>query len=220
MAPFLTLGQLITEACELFDPAGQPTRYFSSALKHGEAFRRKLITGTHREDRTDYLEVGGDRTAELPSDFVKYTRLGVLSDDELTIYPLLYDGSVPASGRTILQPADFPHEWMHLGGFRIDQQTHRIVCNSLVPEHTVLVLDYKTFGATVGEDIAIDPLAQSWGQKFILTELYKQKKDWASATTYAKDCMQEHELYKQAIRNFSLAQVKRVNHKAAGQRWK
>ena len=73
----LTLDQLISEAIELFAPADAPTRYYSAALSHAHAFRRELIAGTNRQMKTEYLELGDDRTVDLPEDYVEYTMLGL-----------------------------------------------------------------------------------------------------------------------------------------------
>ncbi len=218
-AHLLTLDQLIVEACEQFAPTDAPTRYHAAALPYAKAFRRKLITSTSRENRAGLLEIGNDRTADLPDDYVEYVRLGVLSDDGQAIYTLAY-ADVGLPGAPALNAAAYPHDWMGEGGFRIDLATRRVVCNSLVPEHTLLVLEYKSFSAKDGEDIAIDPLAHTWGVKYILAELHNQKQNWQAAAKAEQARDTEFRLYEQAIRNFTLAGVRHINHRAAAQLWK
>jgi hypothetical protein len=219
-APQLTLDTVITEACELFAPNDAPTRYFDAALKHAKAFRRELIGSTNQENKHELLEVGNDRTADLPDDYAGWVRLGVLSADEQHIYPLLYSNDVLPTQRSSFRAADLPDYWMQHGGFSVEPSTHRIVCNSLVPEGTVLVLEYKSLAAEMGEDIAIDPLSHTWAVQYILRELHKQRKDWQSAAEAEKDCLKANHLYKQAVRNFSLTDAMHIKHVAAAQLWK
>jgi hypothetical protein len=219
-APLLTLDMLISEACELFAPNDAPTRYYDAGMKHAKAFRRELIQTTSRENRTAFLEIGNDRTAALPDDYVQYARLGVLSDDEQSIYPLIYSDDIPLTERSTYPSSAWPCEWMRTGGFRIDNETRRVVCNSLVPQFTILVLDYKAFGAETGEDIAIDPLCHTWAVQYILRELHKQKKDWQSAGEAERDMNRAKALYKQSVRDFTLAGAMQIRHETAAQRWK
>lgn len=217
----LFLSDLITEACELFAPTDAPTHYFTAAQKHALAFRRKLIGGTSRENRTQVLELGNDRTVDLPDDYVQYERLGVLSENQQYVHTLAYADISPMPVANVkIDPSCWPHDWMRFGGFKIDNAKRQIICNSLVPQNTLLVLEYKCYGAAFGEDIPIDPLAHSWGVKYILAELHGQKKDWVSAREVAKDREREFALYKQAISNFSLTGAMQVKHQTAAQLWK
>ena len=219
-APLLTVGQIIVEACELFSESDAPTRYHGAARKHALAARRKLIGSTARENKFALLEVGNDRTVDLPWDYVEYSALGVLSDNGQFTIPLIYGNVPPGAGRSIITPAAFPHDWMRNGGFQIDLAKRRVVCNSLVPENTLLVLDYKSYAAEEGDDIAIDPLAHSWAVKYVLAELYNQKQNWQAAAKAeaARDLLWTD--YKRAIRNFSLAGAMQAKHETAMQNWK
>lgn len=214
----LTLDQLITEACEQFAPADAPTRYYTAALPHAQAFRRELISSTSRETITALLQVGPDRTAALPDNYVEYERLGALSDDEQSVYPLSCGDTRAYTTAPI--SIVYPHDWMRIGHFQIDPKQGVVTCNSLVPTDTILVLEYKSFGAADGEDIAIDPLAHSWGISFILERLHAQKKDWNAVAYHKGEAVKEKDKYKARTRTFSLVGAMQAKHMAAAQRWK
>ena len=216
-APLLTLRALIQQACGIFAPADNSSRYFTAALHHAQAFRRELIAGNGRELRTAYLDLGTDRTVDLPDDCVEYESVGLLLDGADVIYPLAYNAALsklPTAG--YLPPLDT--YWAP--EFRIDRENHRLVCSSLVPDTAQLVMEYIGFGACVGKDIAIDPLAHSWGIQFILQGLNAQKKDWQAVAYHKGEALKEKVLYKDRIRNFSLTGAMQVKHEAAAQRWK
>lgn len=244
--PLLTLDQLITDACEIFAPADAPTRYYLAALPHAQAFRRELIAGTNRQLKTAYLELGLDRSVALPEDYVEYTMLGLQLPGWGVTRNLIYNASI--SGLPLPEPQPFgivdyltppttyECEQARYGlladgycgygigswnaEFRIDREEGRIICNSRVPSDALLVLEYYGFGAKDGEDIAIDPLAHSWGIQYILEKLSAQKKDWSAVQYHKAEALKERQKYKDRTRNFSLEGAMQVKQQAAAQRWK
>lgn len=248
-APLLTLDQLISEACEQFAPADAPTRYYTAALSHAQAFRRELLAGSHRELKTVYLEVGDDYSADLPADYVEYTMLGLqlpgsavtrnlIYNSRLSLLPPTFRAASPAG--SFLDPLDsdeceqacyglldagydgycgfgYPHFSQE---FRIDRATGRVICNSLVPPLSLLALEYYGFGAKEGEDIALDPLAHSWGIHYVLERLNAQKKDWNAVAYHKEKVQEERAKYKNRTRAFSLDGALQAKHRAAAQRWK
>lgn len=245
----LTLDQLIEEACQQFAPADAPTRYYTAAIPHANAFRRELIAGTGRELRTAYLELGQDRCADLPDDYVEYTMLGLQLPGWGTVRNLIYNGSLskataPHATRQDTQdfltpPTTYECEQARHGllddgydgycgfgypgfsqEFRIDREEGRIICNSRVPADALLVLEYYGFGAKDGEDIAIDPLAHSWGINYILWKLHLQKQNLAMARELERLTLTEKTKYTNRTRNFSLAGATQAKQQASAQRWK
>lgn len=77
MGDQLTLSALIKQACDIFAPADASTRYYTAALHHAQAFRRELISGTNRELKTEELQLGDDRTVDLPDDYAEYRMIGM-----------------------------------------------------------------------------------------------------------------------------------------------
>lgn len=251
----LTLSQLVRQACDMFAPADSSSRYYTAALHHAQAFRRELITNSARMLKTEYLDLGDDRSVALPDDYAEYRMLGItfpgwagvrnlVYNDRLSLLPgentPPYFGQAPADAPDFLTPptsyecaqaryglldADsdgycgFGGPW-YAGEFRIDHDQHRIICSSRVPGNARLVLEYQSFAAADGQDIAVDPMAHSWGLNHILEGLNAQKKDWGAAAYYGDKAKTEKARYKAATSNFSLGNAQQANHVAAAGRWK
>lgn len=243
----LTLDQLITEACEIFAPADAPTRYYAAALTHAAAFRRAYSRKNAATVRTAYLQVGDDRTVNLPEDYANWRMLGLTFPGWASVRNLTYNAAIPlaiipaapTAAIDYLEPPTGAESVAAYGSidadteaycgfgrpvyaaeFRIDEERGRIVCSSRLPESAVLVLEYVSFDATDGEDIAIDAMAHDWGVNFILEKLYAQKKDWNTVAYYQRQANSALLKYREDKRTFSVGNVQRAKHNAARQRWK
>lgn len=217
MTKHSTLRDLVDQVCNKIDPE-RPERYFTRLFGHAKSGLQELGFGGGaggQSLKTILLDLGPDRIATLPEDYVEWVAVGQEYADKagtMRVRNLAYGPSVsltapiepfldPTPLSTPIDPLNWPcyTYWGWAGGelcgyghgeyrqeFRIDRQENVLRASSLVDATLPLVFQYLSSDATPRTDTPIHPYLHRPLECWINWQWWQYRKDWNAAAIWEK----------------------------------